>query len=477
MKVIYSKSFIDFLKKSDCIIASLLYKLHCKNYDSLLLSTSEINYLTFRNDGTISYLPEGKELKYNDSGEWARDGRQNGKAAKVIRKLLSGRALKWFKDSDFECFTNSYKANFSADGYKFELLDNTSIPAIYDEDVAEGDGSINGSCMKGESGYMDIYRNCDKLKILILRNKDGELCGRALIWYISEGITLMDRIYTTQDFMFDNFLNYAKTNKFWYKENYKTYQNKTSFINLEGDAVCRNFTISTDTDFDYYPYIDTFSYGDDGTLSNSGGIYTYNNTDGTRDGGEDDHNGQVFDEINDCYIDEDDAVYIDAGQRCYRDRYCHIDNCVSVNDEWYYEDDNSIVQVNGEYYTTDSDEICEIDGDYHKMDDCVYSEKDSCYYLCEDCVYSEEDGDILESESVEIDGDYYHEDNESIIKIDGDYYLKSSDDVCKIEDEYYLIDSDEVCEIDGDYYLTDSPEIVEIDGEYQLKQLTISFND
>jgi len=458
-KIIYSKSFIEFLRNSDCKIAQILYRLHNKSYDSLILVSDEVNFLTFRNDGTISYLPAGKEMKYNNDGNWARDGRQNGKPSKVIRKIINKRVWHLFKDSDFECFTNAYKANFNEDGYNFELLSNNHIPDVYEMDRGEGEGSINNSCMNGDSEYLGIYKNCNKLQILILKNKDGLLCGRSLIWKINDNVTLMDRIYVTQDFMYDKFLSFAKSSQYWTKKDFKSYDNKRTFINLLGEEIDKTFTVHTDTDFDSYPYIDTFQYGDDGSLNNSGdGEYTYNETDGTRGGGEDNHQGEVYDDINGEYIDEDNAVYIEFGENRYRNQYCHVDNCVQVDNDWYYENDSHIVEVGNSYYTKDSDEICQIDGDYHLMEDCVYSEMDNTYYLNDDCVYVEEIEDyILESESVKIDGDYYHEDSENIIDIEGTYYTKNSDDVCEIDGDHYLTDSDKVifCDESDTYILAE----------------------
>lgn len=389
-KITYSKSFIDFMKKSDCRIAKILYRLNEKNYHPLMVTTEQVNYLTFRDDGTISFLPAGKPHLVNDeTGDWKRDGRQNGKPGKVIRKLFAERVQKYFKDADFECFANQYKAEFNEGGYKFSLLQNKEIPGVYEMKRKAGEGSLNNSCMNGDSEYLDIYKNCSQLQILILKNTDGELCGRALIWGISEDITLMDRIHVTDDFMYDKFLMYCNSQKWWRKKDYKSYDNKQTFIDTDGNEVDRKFTIHTSTEYGEYPYIDTFSYGDDNSLNNYGsGEYTYNNTDGTREGDEDNHDGEVYDEINEEYISKDDAIYIENGDRCYRDRYCHVDNCVSVGDSWYYENDSNIVEVSGTWYEKDSDDLCIVNDEFELVENCTYCERDSCYYLSDDCVFA-----------------------------------------------------------------------------------------
>lgn len=200
--------------------------------------------------------------------------------------------------------------------------------------------------------------------------------------------------------------------------------------------VTKKLTINTNTEFDKYPYIDTFSYGDDGSLNNYGaGEYTYNNTDGTRSPEEedDDHEGEAYDEINEEYICEDDAIYIEYGERRYRGRTTHRDVCVCTdNDRWYHEDDDNIVEVGGTWYEKDSDKIREVDGEWYDADDVVYSEWDSTDYLLDDCVHSEPMNDyILRDDAVEIDGEWYHKDHEDVVQIDGKYYHK--DNVPKVK--------------------------------------------
>lgn len=282
--ITYSESFIDFLKRSKCKVAKTLYKAYKQPLPAhrLMLTTEEVNYITFRDDGTISYLPGDKEPKFTPDGRWwLRDGRQNGRPAKIIRKLFTEKALKRFKDSDFECFSNSFKSKFCK-GLIFQLLPNEKIPDVYDMALAKLKGTLFTSCMNGRGKFMDIYKYCESLRILILKNKDGLLCGRALIWKIGD-ITLMDRIYVTDNFMYDCFITYAIQHRWWYKKHFSTWENKQTFINSEGQEVQKQFMVYTKTKFESYPYIDTFTYGDYGSLNNYGdGCYQYLDTSGSR---------------------------------------------------------------------------------------------------------------------------------------------------------------------------------------------------
>lgn len=435
MNIHYSESFLSFIKSEQGVIQRLLSNAHyCGtgggyNAYRLLVTNAEIDYLTLRSDGTISYLPAGKEHKTNDDGTWKRDGRQNGKPGKVIRKLFTKKAQKLLKDSDFEIFANFYKSKFNDDGYVFKLLPANIIPDIYDRDSDErapGDSSLNNSCMNGEGGYLDMYANCKHLQILILKNKDEKLCGRALVWKLDDNITFMDRVYVAEDFMYEMFVTYAAEQKWWRKKSYKSRDNIQSFVDAEGNNVQRVFTIKLDTDFDKYPYIDTFHYGGHGFIKNdsSGCCFTYDDTGGARDGYDDDDYGTVYDEIYECTISEDDARRIDRGR--YRGQWTHVDNIVEDvhGDDWWKDDEN----------------IIEIDGDYYPMDEIVYSEYDSQDYPEKDCVYSKHvDSWIKEDESVEIDGEYYPENHDDIVKIDGEYYLKDSEEIEYLGDGVYQV--------------------------------------
>jgi hypothetical protein len=397
-KIIYSTSFIEFLKNSDCKVCKFLYIIHNNIRFEKYLNTDDVNYITFRNNGNISYLPKGKEQQFSDSGEWKREGRQEGKPSKIIRKLFSDKLLKLFKETDFECFANKYKSKFS-NNLTFEVLENKEIPNVYCMDRVRS-GSIDASCMNGDSSYMDIYKYCKDLKIIVVKNNEGLLCGRSLLWSI-DGNLYADRFYVSDDYIYDLFIEYCTNNNILYKQDYKSYNNKTKFVDLSGCVVSKKLTIYTDTVFDSYPYIDTFCYGEDGSINNymGGSTYAYNNTDGTREGDEDNHDGQMYDDFNDEWIDEDEAIYIQSGERRYTDRCAHIDDCICVNGDWYYKYDSNLIEVNGEHYTSDSDEIC-------------YSDLDNEYYLIDDCVYSEDSGSyILTSEAYEIGGNYYHESN------------------------------------------------------------------
>lgn len=358
-----------------------------------IITTSELNFLTFRTDGTISYLPKGKELKYNDSGDWSREGRQNGKASKVLRKLLTPLALKYFTDADLECFANSYKAQGEKEKKTFKILPNTDIKKVYDSNREGCNGSLNGSCMNNDISYLDIYENCPSLEIIALYNQVDLLSGRALLWTLPDGTKLMDRIYVAEDCYYELFLDFAVENRFTRKLHYKSYDYKDIFVDFKGIEFRGNYRIEMPTDWENYPYIDTFQYGGDGYLTNeNGSTYGYAYTDGTRSGDD-----KEFCQINQRYYPSNQVTYIDRGR--YEGEYIQEDLAITIGRYTYWQNDDDIVEVNGDWYAKDSEDICYVDmhDEYYMDDECVFSEDREEY--------------ILQSESIEIDGDYYHEDD------------------------------------------------------------------
>lgn len=237
----YSESFVRFLSESDCKVAKLLYRAHIDHYRaySLFVSNKQIDYITFRNDGTVSFLPAGKPHLTNEDGVWKRDGRQQGKPGKVIMKLFTANALKILNSKDFECFTNQYKAEYNGDDYTFKLEPNKSIGRVYSMPRINA-GVLGDSCMNGDSEYMDIYTHCKHLSILTLLDKDEKLCGRALVWKVSDDLTIMDRIYVCKEFMYDMFIDYADKQDWYHKSITKHTIIKPNLFRLTGWKLRRN---------------------------------------------------------------------------------------------------------------------------------------------------------------------------------------------------------------------------------------------
>jgi len=426
--VTISSSFREFLrgKRDQSRIARVLFNGLYRNTHhygwQFMFTNKDIDYLALRTDGTISYLPAGKEHKLNESGDWARDGRQNGKPSKVIRKIFTKRGLSIFKDTDFEEFANCYKSSCDADKKEFRLLEKDTIVRIYDYDDIADAGTLGGSCMNRKGEYVEFYELFD-VQILTMFDDCGKLHGRALVWKLDDGKKFMDRVYVSEDHLYESFIDYARKEGWLWKVRYKSFDEKTKwtdgkevFVNKRVDIkpVGQNRVIA-----DYYPYVDTFTYGDDLCINNYGGEYEYCNTSGDRDEEEDEDRRECAICGDDFHIDE--MVYIERGR--YRDEWVHEDNAVHVGRNWYTVRDEGeyIVDVNGDWYEIDGGEVVFVEhrDEWYHCDDVVYSEVDGCDYHRDDCVeYETEDGDsdwCLTEDAVEgEDGVMYHKDNKNI---------------------------------------------------------------
>ena len=420
--LILSKSFRDFLKNSDSRIAEFILRAEMYEYwgyqsFKLMTTDAEINYLTLRGDGTVSYLPKNKPHQLTNDGQWAREGRQNGAAGKTIKKILTKRAQKLFSDSEYEQFVNHYKSACDAENKEFVMRPNADIPDVYCMKRERGGGTLNDSCMNDDKDFLDLYRCCPHLQILTLVNGCGELGGRALVWDIGGGEVLMDRIYVAQDHYYDMFLDYAKEKGWLRKVEYKSYREKDYYTKDGVTSFNRTITIDTPTSFEYYPYIDTFTYGGDGFIKNvsNGTIYEYCQTGGTREGDDeddDDDEDYGYCEHSGNRYHDDDLRYIERGR--YSGSCIHSDYAVHCETDryYYYQDCDDLVEIDDSWYRKDDEDVCyvEDEGEYYLLEDCEYSEFHEEYIHSSNCSYSNHhETYIKDCEAYNVAGEIFHE--------------------------------------------------------------------
>jgi hypothetical protein len=193
---------------------------------------------------------------------------------RAIKQLLKGAGVEK-SDADIEKFVNKWKSRIKYEVDKFDffkLVKGDDIRKWYHEDKYKKDGgTLNGSCMRHSScqKYFDIYtKNPDVCQLLILVDDTDRLTGRALVWKLRDGETFMDRIYSTNDSDVDLFKSYAIKEGWYYKGSQNNDPDET-IIAPKGEKNISNLFVDLDTDFKYYPYMDTLRY-----LSKSGGYIT-----------------------------------------------------------------------------------------------------------------------------------------------------------------------------------------------------------
>ena len=283
-----------------------------------------------------------------------------------------------FTPSQIEEFSNVYKANYDKKDNEpeFIILKGDNIKWGYlENNYAEGTGDLLNSCMRYSrcQNYFDIYtENEDVCSLLVLKDYDNKVKGRALLWVLADGDKYMDRIYSNNS---DKhlFIEWAKEN------NYRIYSNDygNKIVNVGEKS------------YDRYPYMDTFvSFNtEDGYLSSSEErtqefIKLQDTHGGYSESG-------VWSDYQGEYIDEDYAIWID-----------------SISD-YVHQDDSAYLEYKDTYEINDAN--------YRRRNDLpaiYWSECEETYLYEEDSSYSETLKDYVNIS----DGDYVT----FIINKDGD---------------------------------------------------------
>lgn len=274
-----SKRFIDVLSRmKNCPIK---YRFMGMITDSNLgrcnqkFEVSFIDVIDGKED-TLSYITSNKAKQILDKyisikKEW--DGinlcwvnnRQEQKIPRLINRLFTNE----FKHSDIEEFTSEYKASFLKDNItdKFEIIKGKDVKRYYygGNYSQEGGGHLQRSCMKYSEcqGFFQIFMdNPDKMNMLILKDPNGRIYGRANIWYLDhpEGKIFMDRIYTTFEWQTKLFIDYAIRNNWIYKAK-QIYGGSVIPVYVDGrkDNLIMSVKLKP-ISYDAYPYIDTLQF-------------------------------------------------------------------------------------------------------------------------------------------------------------------------------------------------------------------------
>lgn len=381
--VFYSNSFMKMLREicdNGCRISNFLI------YHKSELDVSDINYLTMRGQ-LISFLPNGKEHRVNDDGRWIRDGRQEGKPARVIRKLFFDEFIedRHITDSDFEKFTNNVRSyvlsNGDGDGgdsdiVRLHVCNGDFIPHYYESELSSyAGGNLTGSCMSGKSDSLfELYRrNPNNVSMIVALDKDRMLVGRALLWNTNIG-RCMDTIYAKDEIQ-PMFIDFAKKNGLKYKSQQSCRYYYFDMLDGENIGRCDTYTELSNYDLDDYPYMDTLYWlDDDGCLSNeepsSSEYKELKNTDGTY---ENHGRNWVEDVVTGNEIDADDSTYVD-----YRHDGSWYSGYTEVETVYCSEVSSSVAEehatyVSGTWYLTDSESITYVDriSDYMLVEDTV----------------------------------------------------------------------------------------------------------
>ena len=331
------------------------------------------NYFAWRDKaGLISYTPTGREVRYTDSGTWAREGRQEVTPARWARRILSPGALSKLKDEDFSAFALKFRAVESREAYAFEIVEGEeAINRAY----AEVENS--GSCMEGDP--VGAFYAAVGASVFLCR-RGGKPVGRAIAWPGErvEGLSLdtvpdffMDRIYGDAE-VTQAMLSHAKAQGWAHKARQSA--SCHNWVMPDGSTICgASAYISTPgglTNERYSPYLDTFpnmdEYGDLWCHATEPDEWAreYRCTGGDYE--DKSHEGKVQ-LANGDWVDEEEA--------------CEIDG------EWYWRENCCYISRHDEYVHDDDAVYCEGSCEYERLDECYRVEIGrNTYYVHEDDV-------------------------------------------------------------------------------------------
>lgn len=401
-------SFYDFIFESDGKIEAIIYYSNrlknllndltlSKDYDINLISkallslddsfediksdvtlidlTDKNNYLSFlqanrayrkweQGDKKVKFVRWlHKEYRNVNSSLW-KEQRSEIRLGVIVKKLLSLTKVN-ITDAQLEKFVNAYKSNFDLKSdapNRLELVSGELVRKWYHENnYAEKKGQLGSSCMRYHKcqEYLDIYVHNPKvcnLLILYSDNTKTKISARALVWKLTDGRTVLDRIYSNYDSDITLFEEYA-SEKGW-----------DIVKNLEFDS--KNEIQLEYWNHSKYPYMDNFMclnidtgiLCDNEDLWPSQGWIKMQSTDGTFL-----EDNVVWSEHEGDYIRRDEAVWAHD-----IDDYIFADNAIYLE----YKD----------RYVSDRADIChsEYSGESYYIDDTVFSEIMSDNLLAED---------------------------------------------------------------------------------------------
>ncbi len=271
-RLIFDHEMCNFIERShNRKIASIL--LHGMNG----VISEEGNFICRQSNSidTLSYLPKSKYKVLDQKDPFSPGiGRVNIKVGRFIKKFLSKSAFSEFgiSDSEVEKFVNSFKSYFNSNIGDLKIVEGSDIQKYYlEENYFKPDGykygSLWNSCMrqKDRNKFLKLYSSNDSIKMVVMFAEDGTVRSRALLWEnvcehnSDKTFKFMDRVYSIYDHDVDTFKMWAKENG--YISKWEQSAKSETLFDIDGEpARLKLFVTLENSEFSYYPYLDTFKY-------------------------------------------------------------------------------------------------------------------------------------------------------------------------------------------------------------------------
>ena len=260
----------DFLSKLDKMsqqsnlsarIATLILS---RIVDQEWVSAEDLKQDFFKTTDTNDKVSFAQKNRIKDGVDpYTMAGRTDIKVGRAIKYIANDLYDLTITDKQVEDFVNVYKAIPNQGESNFQFYIGDDIKNGYNTDnYYNRYGTLGGSCMNDEPSYLKIYRNNEKkVRLLVLLEDNGKICGRALVWKLDkspcEAEYFMDRVYTNRDYETNKFIQYAEKNEFLYKNRMSSGDAEAVQFRYKGKEIIGEIRVKLDGDQKKYPYMDT----------------------------------------------------------------------------------------------------------------------------------------------------------------------------------------------------------------------------
>lgn len=231
----------------------------------------------------------GNKKASTSAHKWARKILQESLYLYGIRKDVTVWNYYGLKDTDIEKFGNSLAGAVKHHQLSVEFINAKNISKLFSMPRLMK-SRLGDSCMNDYPEYFGMLKNCPAVSGMVVLNAEGLQVARSLIWYADigcdEDVVYMDRLYTSSDSLDCYMIRYANKNGWYHRKNYNSFYQPDRWVSPSGAEVRVMASIELACEgYKYYPYLDTFQYGNSDFVSNNtyNSRYMYLNTMGTRD--------------------------------------------------------------------------------------------------------------------------------------------------------------------------------------------------
>lgn len=232
--------------------------------DEEWVSAEDLKQDFFKNTDTNDKVSFVQRNRVKDGVDpYTMAGRTEIKVGKAIKYIANDLYDFTITDKQVEDFVNVYKAIPNEGEPNFQFYVGDDIKNGYNtSNYYNRYGTLGGSCMNDEPSYLKIYRNNgDKVRLLVLLEDNGTICGRALVWKLDKSPCdakyFMDRVYTNRDYETNKFIQYAEKNGFLYKSRMSSGDSEAVKFRYKGKDILGEIRVKLDGKQKEYPYMDT----------------------------------------------------------------------------------------------------------------------------------------------------------------------------------------------------------------------------